>query len=461
MEITSREILATVGGKLLNEASGADNPVNRLVIDSRDVSPGDFFIPLPGEKTDGHFYLADAARRGAAGCFVRAGYGGEIPQGLTAIEVDDPLLALQRLAKAYRRKFTLPVVAVTGSVGKTTTKDLIAAALSGKLKTLKTEGNLNNHIGLPIMLSRLRRDHEAAVLEMGMSGRGEIALLADLAAPRVGVITNIGESHLELLGSRENIACAKCELLSYLPPDGAAVVNADEELLDRHLSLCRAQVIRFGFTGRADLRCTGTPVIDGVKTVVLEQQGYPRAEFPAMLPGRHNVYNLMAAVAVARFLGLSDREILLGLKNCLRLTGMRLETVKIEPGITVINDAYNASPTSVKAALDTLGELAGEAGKIIVLGDMLELGDFEAEGHRQVGEMVAKLGGKALILLGERSRFIGEGAILAGFPADKVFHSATHQEAADRVKKEAGPGDWVLIKGSRGMRMEEVLKRLD
>lgn len=455
MEINCKTIAALVQGEIVTEADQTAE-VNRVVIDSREVQPGDFFVPLAGEHTDGHRFLAQAAAKGAVGCFVNQNAEVQLPPGLCVIAVPDTLQALQQLAHKYRLQFSLPVVAVTGSVGKTTTKDLIAAVLAGRYRVLKTAGNLNNEIGLPIMLTRLTAETEVAVLEMGMSGFGEIAALAKLAAPSIGVITNIGESHLEMLGSREGIARAKCELLQYLPADGVVVVNADEPLLEPYWRELDCRVITFGFSNKAVIR----PAAGGKRDKVqLEQAGYPPLLVTPPLPGRHNIYNLLAAVAVGRALGLDNEEITAGLTQ-LQLSGMRLEITTLPTGLTVINDAYNASPTSTAAALNVLVEEAGEHGKLAVLGDMLELGELEEEGHRQVGRLAAASQLRALIVLGSRSRWIAQGAQEAGMPADRIVQCMTHAEAAEAVETWAQPGDWVLLKGSRGMQMEKVLRVL-
>lgn len=458
MEITLREIAAAVNGRLLSTQQ-ADKKVNRLSIDSREIGAGDFFVPLAGERTDGHLFIGKAAENGAIGCFAAHGVAVAFPDDMAVIVVDDPLSALQVLAAHYRRLFTLPVVAITGSVGKTTTKDMIAAVLSARLKTLKTEGNLNNHIGVPLMLSRLDSTCQAAVLEMGMSGFGEIDLLARLARPSVAVITNIGESHLEMVGSREGIAKAKCELLPHVQEAGTVVANGDELLLEPYLAKCGCRVLTFGFSAGSTLRCTQISGEGQEKTVRIEQDGYPPYDTRPPLPGRHNIYNLMAALAVGRELGLTDEEISSGLSR-ISLSGMRLETVRTPDGVYVINDAYNASPTSTAAAIDVLLEQAGSAGKIAVLGDMLELGAMEEEGHRQIGALVAAETLDALIVLGERAKMIAQGAVAAGYPQQKVFQAESHRDAAAMLGRLARPGDWVLIKGSRGMRMEDVLSGL-
>ncbi|NLM45904.1 MAG: UDP-N-acetylmuramoyl-tripeptide--D-alanyl-D-alanine ligase [Firmicutes bacterium] len=457
MEMNCRAVAAAVDGTILQE--GSERNIRRFVIDSRLAADGDFFVPLKGEHADGHQYVQHAAQNGAIGCFVSRDYSLPLPPGLFVVAVDNTLTALQQAAAAYRRRFSLPVIGVTGSVGKTTTKDMIAAVLSARLRTLKTEGNLNNEIGLPLMLTRLEADTEAAVLEMGMSGFGEIARLADLAKPTVGVITNIGESHLEMLGTREGIARAKSELLLALPPEGAAVVNGDEPLLVPHIKNLPCPVITFGFGEAAAVRCRGVEGAGGRKSVLIEQAGYPLLRLEPPLPGRHNVYNLLAAVAVGRLLQLTDDEIREGLA-VMQPTAMRQEIVALPGGVRVINDAYNASPTSMAAALDLLQELAGGAGRIAVLGDMLELGEMEEEGHRQVGRLAAASGLRALLVLGERAAWIARGAKEAGMAWENIYHPASHAEAARLLRRLAEQGDYVLLKGSRGMRMEKVLQHL-
>ncbi|HZK25285.1 MAG TPA: UDP-N-acetylmuramoyl-tripeptide--D-alanyl-D-alanine ligase [Oscillospiraceae bacterium] len=458
MEINCKTIAALVQGKIVTEAN-QEAEVKRVVIDSRGVQAGDFFVPFAGEHTDGHRFIAQAADSGAVGCFVDQTAELTPPSELCAIAVPETLIALQQLAHGYRLQYTLPIVAVTGSVGKTTTKDLIAAALSGRYQVLKTEGNLNNQIGLPIMLTRLTSKTEVAVLEMGMSGLGEIAALAQLAVPSIGVITNIGESHLEMLGSREGIAQAKCELLQSLPADGVAVVNADEPLLEPYWRELACPVITFGFSRKAVIRPAAGKTGGKAKKVQIEQAGYPPLVVTPPLPGRHNIYNLLAAVAVGRALELTNAEIEAGLAQ-LQLSGMRLEITTLPVGYTVINDAYNASPTSVAAALNVLREEAGEHGKIAVLGDMLELGALEEEGHRQVGRLAAASRLKGLVVLGPRSPWIAAGAQEAGMAAEMIVQCTTHVQAAEAVELLAQAGDWLLLKGSRGMQMEEVLKLL-
>ena len=459
MEMTLREICAAVDGKLLVPVL-PEKRVNRLSIDSRVILAADFFVPLAGSRADGHEFIAQAAQKGAIGCFSSLGRTVSYPEGMTVIAVSSPLLALQQLAAVYRQKFVLPVVAVTGSVGKTTTKELIAAALSVRLNVLKTQGNLNNHLGLPLMLSRLDFSHQAAVLEMGMSGFGEIDLLARLARPSIAVITNIGEAHLATVGSRQGIAKAKCELFPHVPLSGTVVANADEPLLAPYLEQVGAQVITFGFSAAATVRCVASGIVNGRMSARIEQVGYAPLTLFSPLPGRHNISNLMAALAVGRLLGLKDEEFTAGLAQ-VSSSEMRLEKVVTPAGINILNDAYNASPTSMAAAIDVLLEQAGDAvKKVAVLGDMLELGCLEEEGHRKIGNIVAAHALDALIVLGGRAQMIADAAIAAGYPAGRVFRPESHSAAANLIVQLAGSGDWVLLKGSRGMRMEDVLVEL-
>lgn len=458
MELTLREILEISGGRLLQAGDLEIKPV-RFCIDSREIRHGDFFVPLPGVRTNGHNFLAQAALRGAAGCFVSAALQVPLPPGMAVIAVDNTLTAMQQVAAGHRAKFSLPIIAVTGSNGKTTTKDLLAAALSVQGPVLHTEGNLNNHLGVPLMLSRLEKSHRAAVLEMGMRGFGEIDLLARLSRPDIAIITNIGEAHLASMGSRENIAGAKTEVLRYLPIDGVAILNGDEPLLVPYFCRLNCRLITFGFSPTSAIRCEALTRQGTGYHLRLEQEGYSSLQFVSPLPGKHNAYNVLAAVAAARVLGLADTEIVSGLA-AVSPSGMRLEMTELPQGWKVLNDAYNASPTSMVAALQTFGEMAYEAGKIAVLGDMLELGAFEEEGHRLVGRTAAQAGLKALIIVGERARTIAAGAEESGFAKERIHLCRTPPEAATMVRLVAGEGDWILLKGSRGMRMEQVLEEL-
>jgi len=450
------EICAAVEGKLLQGNPGQQ--VTGFAIDSRRVRPGDFFVPLKGEHTDGHNYIARAGEGGAVGAFHEKDKlpDPEISAELVLIEVDNCLAALQTLASVYRERFELPVVAITGSSGKTTTKDFTAGVLSAKYNVLKTTGNLNNEIGLPLTILQLEKDHQVAVLEMGMSGSGEITALCEIARPTIGVITNIGEAHIELLGSVEAIASAKEELLDYLGSGGIAVLNGDDpRLLDA----------RKRYPGKA--YCYGFNQGD-IKGLQLSQRGescFFRVRFPdksegsfqAPLPGRESVSNALAALTVGYILGLNMSQMKDGLAKSEVTTG-RLQILHNQDGLTVIDDSYNANPSSTRAALDVLFELGG-AKTAAILGDMLELGTGAREAHLKIGRYVAGLGIGCLVTVGDLARGIAEGAGSAGMTA--AYQCADHQEALAVVRSLSLADDWyVLVKGSRGMKMENIVQAL-
>ena len=432
--------------------------------DTRSISPGDLFIPLAGENYDAHDFIGEALEKGAAGVLTSRDLTPEQIPGKPAciIKVGNTLTALQQLAAYNRRQFRLPVVGITGSNGKTTTKDMIAAVLSQKFKTLKTQGNLNNQIGLPLTILKLDETYQAMVVEMGMSSLGEIHRLAATAKPDIGVITTIGESHLEMLGSMENIAQAKGELLDHLSPQGLAVLNGDDP---------RIRKIRNRFPGRAVFYGLGDANHIQAKEVVPTAEGmifkaglhFPGRESTEILihlpvMGRHNVLNSLAAIAVGWELGLPAEAIKKGLEG-LVLTGMRLEIIESQ-GLKIINDAYNASPASMKAALKTLKDISGKRRTIAVLGNMFELGQREREGHMEVGQAAAELGIDCMVTVGQLAGLAAAEAEKAGMKAGAIFKCTDTPEAVDRLKALVGEGDVILVKGSRGMRMEEIISGL-
>ncbi|MFC0214154.1 UDP-N-acetylmuramoyl-tripeptide--D-alanyl-D-alanine ligase [Paenibacillus chartarius] len=433
----------------------------RLVIgvstDTRTIAQGNLFVPLVGEKFDGHQYAQQAVDKGAAAVLWQRGHEAEPPQGAPLILVDDTLGALQQLAKAYRQELDMKVVGITGSNGKTTTKDLVHAVLAVQYRVHKTQGNLNNHIGLPLTLLQLSEDTEAAVLEMGMSGRGEIELLSGIGAPDIAVITIIGESHLEQLGSREEIARAKVEILSGLADGGLFVYNGDSELIEAVLPEMpkpkTMRTVRFGMGQDCDLFASNVQMTADGAHFTLNDGG--AVEFAIPLLGRHNVTNAIAAIAVGRELGISDECIAEGLAS-VQMTGMRIEVRQAPSGLTVLNDAYNASPTSMEAALKLLAELGGFRCKFAVLGDMLELGPQEAELHRGIGERIGPETADYLLTYGERARHIADGALIR-LPADRIRSFNDKRELAQHLLTLAEPNDVVLVKGSRGMRLEDVV----
>ena len=449
--MTIAEIAKATGAKIVQ--GDVTVQVSAVSTDTRTLIPGQLFFALRGERVDAHDFLPRAAAAGAAGLVAARAVAG-LPAEVPLLLVDDPLLALQKLAGYNRKSYSLPVVAVTGSSGKTTTKDMIAAVLATALNTLKTPGNLNNEIGLPLTLLELSARHQAAVVEMAMRGPGEIDFLCRIARPTAAVITNIGEAHFERLGSVEAIARAKGELCEHIGPAGFALLPAESPYIREQAARCRGKVFYFGADARADLRAEKIQS-EGRATRFDAVMGKERFSVRLPLPGRHNVLNALAAAGVGRALGLSFAQIAEGLER-VSLSGMRLEITDQE-GITVINDAYNANPASMRAALDVLAQVAGPRRKIAVLGDMLELGALAAAGHRRVGEALLENGVDYLVTVGEHAREIAAGAKENGFPAEKSRECATGEEAAAVLKALLVPGDVMLVKGSRGMRMEKII----
>lgn len=455
-DLNFEEILKVTGGELLQGDTTV--PLAGFSIDTRTLKEGEVFTALKGEQTDGHKYLLKAFQKGASGVIVSHVIRGEdYPLNKVIIKVEDPLKALQQTAKYYREKFSVKVIGITGSSGKTTTKDLVAGVLSTRFNILKTEGNLNNHLGLPLMLLKLKRNHQMAVLEMGMSGRGEISLLAGLCHPEIGVITNIGEAHFELLGSIEAIAEAKGELLEAMNSRGAAVLNGDDQRLRRLAGSFRGQVIFYGLGDGVD--CRGFDIISKGRStsfkVLIENQA---EEFIIPLPGEHNVYNALAAISCGMHLGLTAEEIKRGLLD-FELSGMRMDIFETSGKVTVINDAYNANLSSTKASLKTLALMGRGSRMTAVLGDMLELGSIAEESHREVGSYAASLGINNLLAIGKLMKFAVEEAQIKGLRSSWYFKDC--HELKKKLEKIIKPGDYVLVKGSRGMKLENIVKYLN
>ncbi|PKM79399.1 MAG: UDP-N-acetylmuramoyl-tripeptide--D-alanyl-D-alanine ligase [Firmicutes bacterium HGW-Firmicutes-13] len=449
------EIIKTTGGELLQGSTAV--PITGFSIDTRTLNEGEVFVALKGEQTDGHEYVLKALEKGASGALVsHLNEGEDLPLDKVIIRVEDPLKALQQAAKYYREKFPVRVIGVTGSSGKTTTKDLIAGILSTRFNILKTEGNLNNHLGLPLMLFKLKRKHQMAVLEMGMSGRGEIRLLADLSHPEIGVITNIGEAHFELLGSVEAIAEAKGELLEVMNSKGTAILNGDDYRLRRMANKFKGQVIFYGLGKEVD--CRGFDlVLEGRSTSFKVLIGNRKEEFTVPFPGEHNVYNALAAISCGLHVGLTAQEIRRGLAD-FKLSGMRMEIFETPGKVTVINDAYNANLSSTRASLKTLALMGRGSRLTAVLGDMLELGSIAEESHREIGRYAASLGINNLLAVGELMKFAVEEAQTAGLSS--FWHFARQNELKEKLREILQPGDYVLVKGSRGMKMENIVEYL-
>ncbi|HSN73739.1 MAG TPA: UDP-N-acetylmuramoyl-tripeptide--D-alanyl-D-alanine ligase [Anaerolineae bacterium] len=447
--------------------------LSNAVIDSRQAGPESLFVALPGERTDGHAYVAHAFSRGAPaalvgrpvdapGVLVDARQPAALPP-LPAgqpicILVDDPLLALQRLAAAWRVRFTPRVISITGSVGKTTTKEIAAAVLRQRFVTLKNRGNLNNEIGLPLTVLELDERHQRVVLEMGMYDVGEIAQLCRIARPHVGVVTNVGPVHLERLGTVERIAQAKAELVQALPANGVAVLNMDEPLVAAMASQTQAQVFWYGLNPDADLWADEieSEGLEGIRFRFHHQGEFLHVRVPLL--GRHSVHTALRAAAVGLVEGLNWEEIVRGLQQI--DVQLRLIASRGLNGATLLDDTYNASPASTMAALNLLADLPVQNGRrIAVLGDMLELGSYEEEGHRKVGVRAADVV-DLLVTVGQRAQLIAEEARAAGLAPDKVLAMDDAEAALVELHSILGPGDVVLVKGSRAVHMDEIATAL-
>jgi UDP-N-acetylmuramoyl-tripeptide--D-alanyl-D-alanine ligase len=434
--------------------------ITSVTTDSRSVAKGSLFVALRGAKHDGHDYVTQAFADGAQAVLVS-----RIPSDCTwgddgppLLLVPDTLKALQDLAHWWRRQHHAEVIGVTGSVGKTTTKDVTAAVLSQRLPVLSSEGNLNTEIGLPLTLLRLRQHHRAVVLEMGMHALGDIRLLASIAEPRLGIVTNVQPSHLERLGTIERIAEAKSELPESLPPDGVAILNADDPRVRAMTERTRARSTLYGLSAEAQVRATSS-VSRGLRGVEFRLHVADRsAQVHLPLLGLHSIHAALAAGAVATELGFSLDETAEGLYKV--SPSLRILIDRGLNGSRIIDDTYNANPESVLAGLNLLADLGGR--KIAVLGDMLELGSHEEPGHRIVGGRAAIVT-NLLITVGDRMASAADEARTSGMRSESVIQCATNADAIDALRRHLRPGDNVLVKGSRGMQMEEIVRaiRLD
>ena len=443
-EFTIEEVRAACGGEYIRKAEGI---ISGVEIDSRKASDGVLFVPIVGERVDGHDYISSALGNGAAASLsekatVSADNG-------AVIKVKSSVDAIGKIAAAYKRKYNLPTVGVTGSVGKTTTKDMIAAVMSKLGACLKTEGNYNNELGLPLTVFGLEKEHKSAVLEMGMSAFGEIHHLVDIARPDVAVITNVGMSHIENLGSREGILKAKMEIADFFGRDNLLIINADNDMLKTVSKDKEYKILTYGIEEKADYMAENIADngLEGCSFTAVTPKG--RFEIRLTAAGVHNVYNALSAIAVGEHFGISASDISDAVGN-FELTKMRM-TVEKYGDVTLINDCYNASYDSVKAGLEVLAKSKGR--RVAVLGDVLELGDFAKETHLNMG---AVCGGRAdvVITAGNNAKYIAEGAEAAG--VGEVFYYPTTEEAAQVAAEMIKDGDTVLVKASRGMKFEIV-----
>lgn len=462
MKATIQQVAEWCGGAevagMADRAAGIT--VTGVTWDSRKIVPGSLFVPLAGEHHDGHDYIGDAEQAGAAAALWEIDRPRPEHAKLPLILVANVVEAFQRLASGYAGHTKAKVVGVTGSNGKTTTKDLVAAVLGTGFRVHKTEGNFNNELGLPHTILNAPDDTEVFVLEMGMSEFGEIELLSKLAKPDAAVITNIGESHLLQLGSRRNIARAKLEIVSGMKPGGLLAYYGQEPLIAEELASLDSSVhikkITYGET--SDCALIASDIQLSAEGTSFSVQDEPKVRFELPIPGRHNAINALAAIAVGREFGLSTQQIAIGLQS-VKLTSMRIERIQASNGAVVLNDAYNASPTSVKAAIDLVSQLTGYRAKWLVLGDMLELGPDEEAFHAQIGEYLTDAKTDRVLLFGPLSAHTFEAA-KPHFAPDRVKFFHVKQQLIDDLQAGLKPEDLVLVKASRGMRMEEVVAAL-
>lgn len=439
------------------EYTGENIEFTSLTTDSRAVKAGELFVAFSGETFDGHNYCAKAVELGATGVLVSKDVEG-LPEDVAVFKVPNTLKAFQEIARAYRRSFAdLKVFAITGSNGKTSTKDLLAACLGAKYNVVKTQGNFNNEIGLPKTLLNITADTDIAVVEMGMRGLGQIAELCEIAEPDSGLISNVGETHMELLGSMENIGKAKGEIVENLPANGFAVLNGDNEYVVAAASKTKAKVVFFGLSEACDYR--GNDIVTtglGTTFTCTEKATGKAVQVKLQLIGEHNVYNALSAIAGAACYGVTLEESVKALATA-RLTGSRQEIIYIGD-ITFINDAYNASPASMEAALKTLAEAkkAAKNGRTIaVLADMLELGAISEDGHRRVGKWAVENGTDFILTYGDEAAYIADEAKKLG---GNVQHCADRHEAANVLRTIANAGDIILLKGSHSMQVDKMLE---
>ena len=429
-----------------------------ISIDSRKIDPDSLFIAIKGENFDGHDFTKIACDQGAIAVLV-ANENVNINLDTTIILTkSNTLKSLQELAKYHRLRYNIPVVSITGSNGKTTTKDIVTGLLKEKFNVLKTLGNQNNEIGLPLTLLNITEKHDIVVTEFGMRGRGQIQELAEIAIPNFAIITNVGNTHIELLGSKENIALAKSELVEFIDEPGTVFLNADDEFVKKMADKTKAKVVFFGITS-SNVSFKAENIIYNTQTLHTSFEVKTKSEtFSINMPlfGIHNVYNALAAISLAKELNLDNKEIQQGFIN-ISLGKMRQEVIK-KGLFTIINDAYNASPVSMKAALETLSMLPA-ARKIAVLGDMLELGEYSLEAHKEIGDFISEKDIDFLVTVGPHAKNIALQAQKSRL--ENIYTSTNHEEAKEILTKIIKPQDAILFKGSRGMQMEKIIDIID
>jgi len=459
-DIKVKDIIKICNGKLL---LGDENEVvTSFERNTKNIKQGDMYIGFKGEIRDGSIFWEEAIKQGAIGAIIN---NIEIDKNILSkyknkilIVVEDTIKAVQQIASYKRALYNIPVVAITGSVGKTSTKDIVASSLSEKYNTLKTEGNLNNHIGLPITILGLE-NHEAICVEMGMNHFGEIDLLTKIAKPTVAVITNIGTSHIGNLGSRENILKAKLEILNGLDKDGVVVINNDNDLLHKWAEENKDmyRIITFGIENNSDFMAYNIMQNENNSTYNISINN---KEYNVRVPvgGKHFVYNSLCALAVGYTQNIETEKILNGIEK-FELTKSRMEIINAQNDVIIINDSYNASYDSMKAAIEYLGNQKMKR-KIALLGDMLELGEYSKQIHEMVGEEVCKNNIDILLTVGEYSKYIASKSEEKGLSRENIFVCENNQEAINLLNKILKPNDIILVKASNGMKLGEVVEKI-
>ncbi len=455
------EIVKATNGEVISGNNSSE--VREIITDSRSVGPGSFFIPLKGENFDGHDFIEQALDSGAIGCVMQKSTDVKISdfKDKVLIKVDDTLTAFHDIARYYRGKFDIPFIAITGSVGKTTTKNMTSDILAQKYRVLKTQGNYNNHVGLPLTILGLSSEHNIGVVEMGMSGFGEIKKLVSIVEPETAVITNIGMSHIEKLGSRQNILKAKMEIFDRLSFNNLAVLNADDSLLWELRDFLPFRKIYFGIHNEeSDIRASDISYCgeSGCSMFSVNMKNYTyRFKIPIL--GEHGIYNALASIALGIHYDVSPQDMVNALGDYKTGT-MRSDIIQTPSGIKLIDDCYNASPASVYSAIRVLKRMECKGKRVAILGDMLELGDWAEQTHKEVGEFVASNRVDYLITVGKDSKYIATSAIEKGMNSNSVRSFSENEEVIGYIPEILSSDDVVLVKGSRGMKMECIVKAI-
>ena len=462
LTLSARRIAEVTRGELVS--GSPDMMINGVSVDSRSIAAGCAFAAFVGDHVDGHAFIAEAIDAGARAVLVtrfdermRVVFERARRREAAVILVADMGAAVAALARYHRSRLACPVIGVTGSTGKTTTKDFLAAALGTKLRVTATPGNRNNELGVPLTVLEAGSDTDVLVVEMGMRGTGQIAALCDIARPTHGLVTNIGQTHMELLGTQEAIMHAKGELVRCIPAEGRLFLNGDDVWSRELATDSVAPVTYYGTRKGNDVRVDDISVDEDGKPSMVLRAGRRHAPVTLPVPGRHNAYNAAAAAAVALDLGLTLREVAEGLASA-ALTEWRMQVFTVASGVTVVNDAYNANPTSMRAAVTALRDMRADGRRIAVLGDMAELGSLAELAHFRLGEEVARAKIDVLVVVGELARRIGEGARAEGMPVEAVRACAAADEASEVLDDLLEPGDVVLVKASRSLGLERVVE---